>query len=197
MTTMTTEQTPPRPLSPFEAARKSEMMDAEQRAFEGLVLSEPRSRLPEPLFREHFWPYFNHDREVQRDQNVFAQWVGVAGSPTSEVDVVNEKGDIVFTVPALLNTGILNVLKSDHQQQSIKETFQETSRLAADLPDVATTFFQKMLQHKLGDISSNRPPQEKDVQNWKKIAEYYGTATPDAATAQTTKVDPDDELQYD
>lgn len=193
---MANEQTPKKPLSPFEVARKNELLIAENNAFQGLVENQPRARLPEPLFKEHFWPYFNHDKEASRDDSVFAQWVGVAGSPTSEVDVFNEVGEVVFTVPALLNTGILDVLQSGHRQQPIKTTFLEAQRLAADLPDVATSFFENMLQHKLGDISSARPPQEKDVANWKKIAEFYGTSAP-TAVAQANKVSPDDELQYD
>jgi hypothetical protein len=67
--------------------------------------SIPGGRLPEEIFVKYFLPLFCGETQ---NPDFAQQWISVAGSPTSEVAVFDDKGEVLFNVPAWLDTTVIN-----------------------------------------------------------------------------------------
>lgn len=182
----------------FQEAFRDEVPQATQLSFENLVTSMERSKLPEPIFRENFLPFFTGQQRPDPQNGLYAQWIGIAGAPTAEVDVIDEEGKTVFVVPALLNTSGLQVLRSRHQGPSIMEMVSDFNDEAVGLPTVARNKFYKSLAEKGAEIITNDPATQRDQDNWRKIAEHYRIETPDQKAKAAPKNSSDDEpIGYD
>jgi hypothetical protein len=110
---------------------------------------------PEPLFRQHFLPFFSGQAKATREIN-FSVWIEkVAGGESRAVDVVDENGNVLFTVPGLHDQGGVELTKSgrgmthvERQYVRLKEVSISDSQeflassltsmhIAATTPDVA------------------------------------------------------------
>lgn len=151
-----------------------ELNQATQMSSKGLLDGFQRNKLHEPIFRQYFLPFFTNAVAPSPDNNAYAYWVGVAGSPTSEVDVVDDSGEVLFTVPALLNTNSLEVLQNRHRGPSMKDMYLEYAQLSQGLALVATNVWNRGLYEKMQDIiKTNNPAMQTDVDKWKMIYAYY------------------------
>lgn len=79
-----------------------------QNVFSSLVDNQMRQKLPESVFVQTFLPYFSGQIKAGPNENPVAQWIGVAGSPTSEVELIDNQGKVVAIVPAIFNTDFIN-----------------------------------------------------------------------------------------
>jgi len=84
-----------------------ELEKVEDLAYSGLVEDQPKGKLSEKIFVQYFLPYFSGKTPITEE--VINQWVSVAGGMTREVDIVDGKGEFLFTVPALYDTGTVTV----------------------------------------------------------------------------------------
>lgn len=66
--------------------------------------------LPENIFVSYFLPYFAG--QVAPVKHV-PDWISIAGAPTQKVNIIDAAGAVLFTVPALLNTGHIQLLRPD------------------------------------------------------------------------------------
>lgn len=65
-----------------------------------------RMKIQEAPFLKFFLPSFAGLVKTKHDVN--AEWLRISGTPWNEVDVVNDRGDVVAVVPALLPSRIFN-----------------------------------------------------------------------------------------
>ena len=81
--------------------------------FQALVVepSKQHAVLPEPIFREAFLPYFSGQKSINDNKEIVSQWVQVAGAPGAEVDVIDQSGEKLFTVPPVFDSSIIETLK--------------------------------------------------------------------------------------
>lgn len=173
-----------------------ELRQATETSSRGLIDGFERNKLLEPLFRQYFLPFFTNSVVPSPDNSAYAYWVGVAGSPTSEVDVIDESGKILFTVPALLNTNSLEVLQSRHRGPSVKDLYLEYAQMSQGLAPVATNAWNRGLYDKMQDIiTSDNPSYQSDREKWKKIYDYYGLTPKNDTTTQTFNNEPP--LEYE
>lgn len=72
---------------------------------DGLNTAAPNARLPEFVFKEHFLDFFKNYRNLtakdKSESPLYAKWIELAGSEHNEVDIINEKGETIFTTPGL------------------------------------------------------------------------------------------------
>lgn len=73
-----------------------------------LNMLEPttRMKIQEAPFLKFFLPAFAGLVKTKHDVN--AEWLRISGTPWAEVDVVNDRGDVVAVVPAMLPSRIFN-----------------------------------------------------------------------------------------
>ena len=154
-------------------------------------ISEPRKKIPEPVFRDLFLPFFTGERQMTSADDVVPHWAGVVGSHTEPADVVGPQGEVLFTVPPMVDTSQLNTLADRRGPASFGGMFQsyeEQSRLHAKLGvrDLADGLAQK---------TSEIMPQNRSQYSWDGVLEYYGLKKPSAAaTQEAANVNGDDDL---
>ena len=86
-----------------EAREAKEMADLFEK---NLVTEDRKARVPEMIFKEHFVDFFKsygkNTTPTEADSTTYARWLTIAGSEFNEVDIINESGDVIFTVPPML-----------------------------------------------------------------------------------------------
>lgn len=155
------------------------------------LVAEGKSKIPEPVFIEHFLPFFS-GKEVENPNTVMQNWVSIAGSPLHEVDVVNEKQEVIFTVPAIMDTGLLNVIKNNSQETlpSIYNRYNiQKDSLIADagnkLLNELNNNFKQTINSETYINNSNK---------WVNIIQRYENPTDKKTTSQ---INQDNDLVYD
>lgn len=113
-----------------------------------------RKKLPEELFVTYFLPMFA-GLETHPDVNI-GRWVSIAGTPFAEVDIINQHGQTLFTVPPIFERNVIDTTKvSDMSIQSVTATYE---LLLQQSPHRAIKF----LEHGLDKIDKS-----KDLMKWK------------------------------
>lgn len=93
------------------------------------VTDEVRARLPERHFREIYLPMFAGDKVLPYDVDL-NHWVNFAGNPYREVDIIDEAGKVLFTVPPILDRNAVNPISQSRQSIShVIQTAQQYSRI--------------------------------------------------------------------
>ena len=87
---------------------KEEQLKAENDFYDSVV-ELPKGKLPERIFKDYFLPYFIGDKVIPDDNSVIDNWISVAGGMTNKVDILGDNGEVVYTVPALVDTSYVGV----------------------------------------------------------------------------------------
>lgn len=183
-------------MSSLQEMFNEELKQATETSSKGLIDGFTRNKLHESIFRVSFLPFFTNSVAPSPENNAYAYWVGVAGSPTSEVDIIDDSGTVLFTVPALLNTNTLEVMQNRHRGPSVKDMYLEYAHASQGLAPVATNAWNRGLYDKMNDIiTSTNPASQSDQEKWNKIFQYYGLA-PKVQTTSTTISD-EPPLEYE
>lgn len=175
---------------------KDEIRTSTDSVFDSLVLEVNKAKLPEKVFKDHFLKYFAGEEQVSKDRNIVAEWVGVAGTPMNEVDVVNPAGDVIFTVPALFNTSALTIADK-RAVGTFGEIVREHAMIGNQSPIAASKFINAALGHKAETIvtKADMTPTEKA---WEKIMQYYKIGQDPQQTKVTEQsTDTDNDLVYE
>lgn len=161
---------------------------------DSLVSGRDNSKLPEDIFKGYFLPYFSGQLPITRESNVLTDWISVAGTPMSEVDIIDlATGDIIFTVPSLFDTNVLDVTKKE-QGHTLAEIFSRFELKNNNLPVVATAFLKDALDDKANQINASTSNQNDT--RWEAILKRYGLLAIEA-TATNVEQDGGLDLDYD
>jgi len=68
-----------------------------------LNASIEKAVIPEDVFVEYFLDYFR-DPAGQKNTTLPSKWLEISGGPYNEVDVLDNKGNVAYTVPSLFIT---------------------------------------------------------------------------------------------
>lgn len=158
-----------------------------------------RSKLPEPLFREHFLPFFSGASPIEGRSDVITKWIGVAGSPTAEVDVINEQGQSLFTVPGYYDTTVIDAMsRSLGKENTLSTIINVYSQQMTNIPQIAETEVRKNLDVKKDSLIQPSKNYQNNRERWEAIFSHYGIETPlsreKAATKETNNAD---DIEYD
>lgn len=162
--------------------------------FDDLVVKNENSKLPEEIFQGHFLPFFSGQRHASKDDNVIAEWISVAGTPMNEVDIIDRDGEVLFTVPPLMDTNIINVT-TNTSQRSMSAILSNYDLHHNNIPKVAVN----KLNQNLGDKSEallNPKVSFENKERWDKIMLRYNISPEEVAT-KTSEIDTNDDVNYD
>lgn len=164
--------------------------------FDSLVATKENSKLPEEIFVNYFLPFFSGKVEVSKEP-VLSNWIGIAGTPMSEVDVVDTKGDKIFTVPALFDTNIIDVVNRE-RGRSLQDIFSNYEVRNNNIPVIASKFLDNELNKKNDELIHNKTVSATNTELWNNIFKRYGIENNETKTISKT---PDengaDDLEYD
>lgn len=157
-----------------------------------------KARVPEPVFKDHFLPYFSGTLSVNDNADVIPMWIGIAGSPSAEVSVVDATGNVLYDVPAIMDLTIINAAK--HKLgESLAEIYNQYDLHSSQLPVVGERFLADAIQKKTPTMFK---PSEKFTENtnrWNQIFDRYDLKhSPTSNKAEPkTKIEGDLDLDYD
>ncbi|BCM95270.1 hypothetical protein [Burkholderia phage FLC6] len=136
-----------------------------------LTQIEQNSQFPETLFVEHFLPLFAGEVQPTAEVNYRTWLEKVAGGEKVSVDIVDENGKILFTVPPLFDTSILEQSKPGGESMTLIE------RHYSRLKEFDAAASQQFLNKKLSGLHIKDKPTEQVYANmriWNAIFERYG-----------------------
>lgn len=175
----------------MENEAQKELAESISQSFKSLVTDTPVAKLPEDIFTRHFLPYFSGQKTPTSAEPVFAEWVSVAGNPMSPVDIINQKDEVLFRVPALFDTGMVTQL----QGRTMREIFKQYELYNNNLPQVANNFLTKALTAKSEGYTP--VPLTKAQEEWNNILSRYNMGEKSNESKTSGSNDADDDLIYE
>lgn len=157
------------------------------------TITEPLKKIPEPVFKEIFMPYFTGEKKPTEKDPAIAHWVGLVNGGTEAAEVVNMKGEVIFVVPPLYNSRAINTLRED-RSQSFSSIFTEFADQSTVHKPSATREMAGQLAKKLDKAIS--PEEQSTANGWMKIREHYRLAPKQAPATQGPKVRAEDDPDF-
>lgn len=154
------------------------------------------AKIPEEVFRHHFLPHFSGKPEENPKRNVVAEWIGVAGTAMSRVDVTNEKGETLFTVPPIMDSKIIDLNKVGGKRLGDLLGEYNLHRLNG-LRGADQRYMNNVIQPHLNQVTSGESGAAEAESEWSKVFNYYGLGK--AGPAAVVKKEEDngaDDLEY-
>lgn len=136
-----------------------------------LTQIEQNAQFPETLFVEHFLPLFAGEVQPTAEVNYRTWLEKVAGGEKISVDITAEDGAVLFTVPPLFDTSILEQAKPGGESMTLIE------RHYSRLKEFDAAGSQQFLNKKLSGLHIKDKPTEQVYANmriWNAIFERYG-----------------------
>lgn len=146
-------------------------------------IAEPAVKIPEPVFRELFYPYITGQKEITPQTKVVEQWMGIVG-PTEPADIVDVKGEVLFSVPPMIDTDLIN--KSVKDKFSLKKIVQEYMDDSMIHQTRADGMLRAAFSQRLKSIVT-----DKNEAAWQPMLKYY-SGSADGSKAPSTHNNTDD-----
>lgn len=172
---------------------RQEIVDSTDLIFDSLVNHQIKGRLPESLFVNHFLDFFSGEKPATPDNKIIEQWISVAGTPMSTVDVINEKGEVLFNVPSLFETNMLDIAKTS-TTNSLPEIYGTFDAKVNHIPAVGNKYLADALGDKIQNMVKDSPVLNTNKQKWDEILTRYGKLE---KSKSVNNVKPDDDLADD
>lgn len=131
-----------------------------------LIIKGNNPTMPERVFRER-WVQALYMRLESLDNKVGNVWVTeVAGNGRQPVDIINERGEVLFTVPGIYPT----VATNKKVGRSLSDIMEEAKRLARSRYEREAEALKEKGLNKYYQPQKNNP----DIAIWATIFTHYG-----------------------
>ena len=161
------------------------------------VSSQDIRSIPERVFREVFLPMFAGKENLLYPASTRI-WANIAGGYFSQVNVVNEQNEILFTVPPLLNINAVNPVSSE--EIPISHVLETAKQYALIHPVQGSLYLEDQLTKRSLLMRAPNNVLE-DIETWNKIFERYGYPIITEVKDLEQKTNPDardgDVMDYD
>lgn len=128
-------------------------------------------KLPENVFVYHFLPWF---AGTSTDKNVnAAAWVDIAGSANVPVHIVDNSGEILYTIPPLFDRTIVQTSSADRDMPGMNHvliTFDQLSRISPRRAELY--YLQELEKRKILDDKTIKLREK--VKFWNDLFKRYG-----------------------
>jgi uncharacterized protein YacL (UPF0231 family) len=171
----------------------------EELFFNGIIKAsqEVRTKLPEEVFVKNFLPFFSGKQSIKENPDVIPNWIGIAGSPTSPVDVIDNSGNVIYTVPGFYDTTIIKA-NSRFENSTLSETMTQYEMDKSVIPQRANHRIQKELEKKLPTMFQESTIQSENKKAWDTIFQKYGIKTnQDTVQKNNEQTAVRNDLEYD
>lgn len=155
---------------------------------------QEKTRLYEPIFRDVFLPMFLNQRNERYPHITGGNWVTVAGSPYMEVDVIDQAGKVLFTVPPFMENGMVQPA-TGQADTDMSFVVKQAQLYENTLPMVAERYLSEELTKRL-DIMKSNVDTSKMADAWFKILAHYNIKVQSTAPGKTPEsTDPTDDYE--
>lgn len=149
-----------------------------ENSYQAIVADGSKNVISEEAFKQSFLPYFSGNVGAVGNRNVITEWISVAGTAMSEVDVINDKREVLFTVPALFDSNVIDLTKRV-TGSSIGEIVEDYNLRKDATPYAAKNIVNDSLDRKLKEITTDTAPiRQTTAERWIAIMGRYGIAPP-------------------
>lgn len=156
-----------------------------KRGFQAIEKTATR-QVSEEIFLAYYLDLFTGKSTENRD-NLLSYWYAIAGTPYTPVDVINSRGEIVVTVPPILNRNTIPVKSDRPQETDLSYVFDVAQQQASLSPTMANNTVANTLTGRfLKEIDSGSVASLKE--QWEVLfAHYAPKKTIQSAEAQKKK----------
>lgn len=153
----------------------------------------PPKRVPEPVFREIFLPFFTGEREASESEDAICSWMGLVGGGGAEAVVCDPAGNVLFTVPPIYDTSLVSLKLSD--KGGINGVIREYVDTREQNARLANTVLTNGLAQSL--VSSVPEPASTKPSAWEPIFRHYNLLPPAQAEAVKSTTPSDDDYTFE
>lgn len=138
-----------------------------------IIQEQPKAKLPEIIFREHFVDFFrnygSNTEPTEADSTTYARWLTIAGSEFNEVDIIDDKGNVIFTVPPMLTKPNVDykATRTINVNDTAYDATNKFNRTPAESSNFITSKVSKLMSGAITVDTSG------DEFRWKKILNKY------------------------
>lgn len=178
----------------IKESRAERLRQRDLAIFKEVINSRENEKVPEVVFATVFADYFK-DFNKESDPTKLQQWVGLAGGYYNEVDLVNEKGETVDTVPGIYKKIDIEDAFDDF---NFVTTVTQYNRKKERIAVVAEEFVKDALKDAERQIVSDTAANTHETR-WNAIINKYATQDTPLPTSDKTKIEPKlaEKLQLD
>ena len=144
----------------------------------------PRQVYPEVKFKQYFAPFFLGVFELPPQYNLLNLWVSEVGSYHVEVDIIDNNGNVLFTVPPVFNTNGININSNATSPIRFNGLEVEYKAEAMNNPEGAIVQYYNGISHKLGSLFNGYSPDPGHIDKWLKIFAFYNVTPPSPENAR-------------
>ena len=162
------------------------------------AVSTPPKKIPEPVFREIFLPYFTGERKPDPNNSAIAHWIGLVGSASDPADIVDVKGDVLFQVPPMYDSSVIDTRRNSKDAKNFATIFSVYEEEARVHPALGKKFLVEELSKK-ADVTIPEDMAEKSKYSWDPVLKYYKLIpdTPEKGKVQENQTPGDDDLEFE
>ena len=178
---------------------RQELINKSEASFKALVTDpmQTLTQLPEAVFVKEFLPYFSGKLPMPESPPLLSIWIGIAGSPTSEVQIVDANNNKLYTVPPMSDTSTVDIAKGKNGA-SMKQILTNYSMYKNVTPIKGKNYLDNALSLKADLLSGISPEFATNQKRWLDIfARYDESAKKDQINQNNKKQLDDDEFIYD
>ena len=172
--------------------------------FETLVNVKP-NQLPEVYFRTYFLPLFCGEIASENEGPAISNWIGIAGSLSSPVDIIAPDGSVMFQVPPFSDTTAIDNISKIMGKSNFSRFMVDNMRTRESLPRAAAVDLHNELGVRASLVTTREDRVNGYREKWAIIFSHYGktvpgmgiTSAPVNAVVEKSNGIPDDEIEYD
>lgn len=136
-------------------------------------------RLPETLFVEFFLPLFRGDiKDPLLVEEYRSKWFTLARHPQGEVNIIDERGNVLFTTPSYSYTKMFDPTKSD-VTGSFKDLITIANQMGTANPIRAKQYLENNLVKKFDAMRVKGHVLTKEEERWIAIFQRYASKNDD------------------
>lgn len=179
-------------------AAVNQIKDSINYHFEQLVVKPQNeiSRLPESIFIETFLPFFCGEKSFEDEQQFLVKWIAIAGNPSKEVHIVDDGFEVLFTVPAIMDTTCID-FKNDRKGQSLANIIANYELHRNQLPVVGKKYLEGTIDKRLETLNKKSDIVATNEQRWREIFIRYKKIEDTQSSEDISTRLSDDEIMYD
>lgn len=133
-------------------------------------------KCPEYIFKEEFLPFFKKfaANEIEKKDNdshtLMHKWLCISGGHYKSVDVVDNKGETLFTVPPVFNPDAVNM--ESLKQVGFYDMVEEAKKKGGRFPEEGNSYLYNRLDN-LPTFLNNPETVNDDLDKWREIFDRY------------------------
>lgn len=178
---------------------RADIVRSSQETYNALVVNPMSNlaKLPEEIFVNSFLPYFSGKKSIAEDPSIFSYWIGIAGSPTSEVQIIDAAGNKLYTVPPMSDSNTVDISKGA-EGTTMQEIIVNYTLYKNVTPMKGKNYLDSALDVKADELVGKSDYFKRNEQRWAEIFKRYGISpVPGKQESDAVAQSDSDELEYD